>query len=93
MARAQFAGGNDYPRLCRVVANVLNKEPQTADKWWYSMWEVGLDVTAPHLKKTACEILRRAPDLDGFFGMTEATENGHQIWRIEFKESLWGTFV
>jgi hypothetical protein len=57
------------------------------------MWEVGLGVTAPHLKKTACKMLRRAPDLDGFFGTTEATENGHQILRIACKESLWGTVV
>jgi hypothetical protein len=38
-------------------------------------------------------MLCRASDFDGFFGTTETTENGHEIWHIECKESLWGRFV
>jgi hypothetical protein len=27
-------------------------------------------------------------DLDGFFGMTEATENGHETWNMDWMESI-----
>jgi hypothetical protein len=45
--------------------------------------------TIPNYKYVAhYELLKRVLDLCGFFGMTEATENGHWIWNLEFQESL-----
>jgi hypothetical protein len=38
-------------------------------------------------------MLQRASDLDGFFGTTYAKENGHEVWHLEYKESLQGTFT
>jgi hypothetical protein len=33
-------------------------------------------------------MLHRVPDFDGFFGMTQATENGHEILNVEYKECI-----
>jgi hypothetical protein len=38
-------------------------------------------------------MLNRASDFDGFFGTTQETENGHEIWYLEGKESLQGRFA
>jgi hypothetical protein len=38
MARPQIADGEDALQLCRVVANILNKQSRTADKGYlYSL--------------------------------------------------------
>jgi hypothetical protein len=37
----------------------------------------------PQLKKMNYEMLRRTSDLDGFFGIIEVNENGHEIWHME----------
>jgi hypothetical protein len=36
MARPQVADGGDGLQMWRVSANILNKQPQTAGKWWSS---------------------------------------------------------
>jgi hypothetical protein len=36
MARPQVANGGDGLQTWRVVANISNKQSQTADKWWSS---------------------------------------------------------
>jgi hypothetical protein len=39
MARPQVADGGDSLQIWRVAANVLNKQPQTADRGWSSsLW-------------------------------------------------------
>jgi hypothetical protein len=41
MARPQVADGGDGLRICRVAANILNKQSRTADKGWYSSLGIG----------------------------------------------------
>jgi hypothetical protein len=52
MERPQVADGGDGLQIWRVVANILNKQSQTADKGWSSSWELGVGIT-PHRKKTS----------------------------------------
>jgi hypothetical protein len=51
MARPQVADGGDGLQICRVAANILNKQSQTADKWWSSSLGVGVGLTTPHRKE------------------------------------------
>jgi len=40
-------------------------------------------------KKTACyEMSHGTSNLDGYFGTTQATETGYEIWNMECQESL-----
>jgi hypothetical protein len=41
MARPQVADGEDALQVCRVVANILNKQWRIADKGWSSSWGGG----------------------------------------------------
>jgi hypothetical protein len=41
MARPQVADGGEDLQICRVAANILNKQSRTADKGWPSSLGVG----------------------------------------------------
>jgi hypothetical protein len=41
MARPQVADGGDTLQVCRVAANILDKQSRTADKGWSSSLGVG----------------------------------------------------
>jgi hypothetical protein len=41
MARPQVVDGGDSLQIWRVAANILNKQPRTADKGWASILGVG----------------------------------------------------
>jgi hypothetical protein len=41
MAGPRVADGGEGPQMCRVAANILNKQSQTADKWW--SYSLGVD--------------------------------------------------
>jgi hypothetical protein len=44
MARPQVADGGDGLQIWRAAANILDKQPRTADKGWYSSLGVGRGV-------------------------------------------------
>ena len=44
----------ERPPMWRVAANILNKQPRTADKGWYFSLGVGRGVTTPHRKNWVC---------------------------------------
>jgi hypothetical protein len=48
---------------------------------------LGVGLT-PHHNKVCYKMLCRVSDLNGFFGMTWAKENGHEIWHMVCKKSL-----
>jgi hypothetical protein len=71
MARAQVAKGGDGFQICRVAANILNKQSWTANMGWSSRSGIGRGANNPHRKKSASyKMVNRASDLDGFFGTT-----------------------
>jgi hypothetical protein len=45
--------------------------------------EQGL-TTLQHKKSACYNMLHRLSDFDGFFGTTQATEKGHEIWKVEY---------
>jgi hypothetical protein len=47
MARPQVVGGGDGLQIWRVAANILNKQSQTANKWWSSSLGVGHGANNP----------------------------------------------
>jgi len=51
---------------------------------------LGEGLINPHRKKeSACyEMSQRITELDGLFGTTKATENGYEIWNMEYQEFL-----
>jgi hypothetical protein len=64
--------------------NVLSNQLWTGNKGCPPGWWLGKELTSPHCKKPACyEMLKRASELDVFFGMTSGLENGHEIWNIK----------
>jgi hypothetical protein len=68
----------------RAAANILNKQPQTVDKWWSSNlvvgWAGGGGANCSHRKSPACyKMLHWGSDLDGFLGTTWAAENEYEI--------------
>jgi hypothetical protein len=50
MARPQVADGGDGLQICRVAANILNKQLQAADRGWSSSLGVGQGLIIPHRK-------------------------------------------
>jgi hypothetical protein len=69
MARPLVADGGNGLQVPRVAANILNKLSPTADKGWLPRLGFGRGTNNSSPKKTVCyEMLRRASDLDGFFG-------------------------
>jgi hypothetical protein len=48
MACSQVADGGDGLQICRVAADILNKQSRTADRGWYSSLEVGRGSNYPH---------------------------------------------
>jgi hypothetical protein len=71
MARPRVEDGGDGLHMWRVAANILNKQSWTADKGWSSSLWVGRGANNSSLLKTICyEMLRRASELDEFFGTT-----------------------
>jgi hypothetical protein len=62
--------GGDSLQMCRIAANILNKQSQTASRRWCSSLGVGQKITIPNCKKPAShEMLNMASDLDRFFEM------------------------
>jgi hypothetical protein len=89
MARPPVADVGDSLQMWRVVANILNEQPQTADKGWSSCLVLGEGLTTPHRKEpTYYEMLHGVSNLDGFFATTLAMENGYEVWNMECYESL-----
>jgi hypothetical protein len=72
IARPQVSDGGRGLQIWRVAANILNKQPRTADKGWPSSLGVGQGATTHHRKKriVCYEMSQRASDLDGCFGTT-----------------------
>ena len=44
----------ERPPIWRVAANILTKQPRTADKGWPPTWWLGEVLTTPHLKNWLC---------------------------------------
>jgi hypothetical protein len=65
MARPQETNG-EGSYICRVAANILDKQSRTAGKGWSSISGVGQGLTTPQLKKKCYEMLYRASYLEGF---------------------------
>jgi len=54
----------ERPPIREVVANILNKQSRTADKWLSSSLGGGEILTTPRRKNVSCyEMLTRASDL------------------------------
>jgi hypothetical protein len=51
MARLQVEDGGDGLHMCRVSMNVLNKQSQTAGKWWSFICVMDVGLTTPHREK------------------------------------------
>jgi hypothetical protein len=80
----QVVDGRDDLHIWRVTANILDKHLLTADTVWSSNFGVGLGANNSLPQKPTCyEMLHRASDLNVFFGMIWATENGFEIWNME----------
>jgi hypothetical protein len=61
-----------------------------ADEGWFSILEVGQGANNFHCNIPACyEILYRALELDKFFGITWATENGYEIRKVNVSSLYW----
>jgi hypothetical protein len=82
MACPTTSDGGESLQIWRVAANILNKQSQTADMGWSSSMAgvCGGNISIIKKTKQVCyEMLHRASDLDGFFGMTKAKN----IWTKE----------
>jgi hypothetical protein len=76
MTCPRIADRGDGLQMQRVAAYTLNKQLRTADKGWSSSLEVGRGANKSSPKKSSyTEMLHRASELDGFFGMIQVTEN------------------
>jgi hypothetical protein len=67
MARPRVADRGDCLQIWRVAANILNKQPRTADSGWSTSFGVGRGggLTNPTVKLKVCyETLPRASDQD-----------------------------
>jgi len=51
MAYPQLAGAGDGLHLCRVAANILNKQSRAENKGWSSNLDVGRRPNSPHTEK------------------------------------------
>jgi hypothetical protein len=49
---------------------------------------LGVGLTSPHQNKVCYKMLCKVSDLNGFFGMTWAKENGREIWHMVCKKLL-----
>jgi hypothetical protein len=47
MARPQVADGADSLKICRVAANILNKQSQITNKGWPTIAGLGVDLPNP----------------------------------------------
>jgi hypothetical protein len=54
MAHPWVVGGGGSLWIWRVAVNILNKQPQVADKGWSLSFGGGEDLTIPHCKMSAC---------------------------------------
>jgi hypothetical protein len=70
MVCPQVVDGGDGLQIWRIAVNILNKQSQTANRWWSSSLGLGKGLTTPHHKKPACyEMSQWASDLDEYLGM------------------------
>jgi hypothetical protein len=76
MKQPRVADRGDGLQIRKVAANILNKQSRTADKRWSCSLEIrrGANNSSPK-KSVGYETTHGAPELDGFFGTTWATEN------------------
>jgi hypothetical protein len=64
--------------------NILDM--RAADKGWSSSFEFGRGANNSALYKiTMLGNVTKSSDLGGFFGKTNATENGQNIWKLELE--------
>jgi len=62
----QVVDGGGSLQIWRAARNILNKQPQTANKWW--SFSKGREQTTPHCKRPTCyEISHRVLELDRLF--------------------------
>ena len=68
----------ERPPIWRVAANILNKQPRTADKGCPSAWGLGEVLTTPHLKNVpSYEMFTQKT---GSSWLRRGTGGGH--WRL-----------
>jgi hypothetical protein len=83
MTRPQGVDGGDGLQMCKVAANIMNKQSQTADKGGTPARELGVGLKTHHKKITLLQMLCRVSDLDWFFAvMIQAKENGNEVWYV-----------
>jgi hypothetical protein len=64
LAHPQAADGGDD--VLRVVANILNNEPLTADNGWSSSLGIERGLTNPRQKTSTLQLLKRTSDFQAF---------------------------
>jgi hypothetical protein len=85
MARPRVGDGGDGLQTWRAAEYMLNKQSRTADKEWGWVWSYILLTVR---KTIRYEKLHMTSDLDGFLGTTYVKKNGHEVWHVEYEESL-----
>ena len=82
--RAPRLRKEERPLIWRVAANILNKQSKTADKGWSSSFGVGWGANnSSPLKRILLRNIHKVSDWDWYFGTTNATKEGHEIWYSE----------
>jgi hypothetical protein len=84
MAHPWVANGRDDLQICKITANILNKQCKQPTMGGPPTWGLGKGLTTSRHKKSASyKMLLMTSDLDGFFGITYEMENGYELWNAE----------
>jgi hypothetical protein len=84
MACHQVAVAGDSLQIWRVAANILNKQPQTADSEWSSSLGVGQGLTPnPIVKSSSLRNIPYSLRTGWILWHNLSMENGYEIWYVE----------
>jgi hypothetical protein len=84
MAYLQVADGGNTLKTWRVAAYTLDKQLQTANKVRSSSLGVGWQDNNSLLKSSLLQNVTQNLNFDRFYGMSQATEDGYGIWKMEW---------
>jgi len=75
MARFLVADGGDGLQIWKIAANILNKQPRIADKWWW----LGGKLIVAHRKNPACSGMLHWVRTDSLKRPTRRKRNTYKI--------------
>jgi hypothetical protein len=80
----QVGGGGDGLQIWRVAANILNKQPQIADKGLSPAWGLGVGLTTHRKKNKFVMKCQKGPQT-----WTDSLNKRPKLWKMDMRFCTW----